>query len=149
MGHVYIVNVEGTSLRKIGIADEDIERRLASLQVGCPYRLILERAIKSNLYREFERLLHAFFVKYHVRGEWFDVPIELIDERLSVLRTFILDEECPISIEDEDADTPDTDWDQPSVPTGQYQCPLCKRLFSSNNIKRHVRSCREIMSIRQ
>ena len=53
--------------------------RLTDLQIDNPYVLTVYRTIE-NCKRTQESKLHHFFRKYHVRGEWFAITTEMIDE---------------------------------------------------------------------
>jgi len=54
---------------KIGYTDNSPEKRLSSLQVGCPYDLFLYATIKGS--EQIERWLHVMFKDGHLRGEWY------------------------------------------------------------------------------
>jgi hypothetical protein len=70
---------------KIGLTN-DIERRLADMQTGCPFLLIPIKVYKVDNPTAIEIMLHSFFKKKRIRGEWFrltDIDISYIDEALS------------------------------------------------------------------
>jgi len=58
---------------KIGIA-KDPKQRLTNLQVSCPFELRLKKTATPTDAQEVEKYLHSRFKKYHMRGEWFDIP---------------------------------------------------------------------------
>lgn len=58
---------------KIGIA-KDPEGRLSDLQVSCPYEIHIKKTKGVQNAHEVEQYLHSHFRKYHMRGEWFDIP---------------------------------------------------------------------------
>ena len=64
---------------KIGLA-MDVEKRLAQLQVGNPYKLkviasfYVDSKIKAQ---QIEKSLHKKFMKHSIRGEWFTSNIKL------------------------------------------------------------------------
>lgn len=69
---------------KIGVA-RDVEKRLQSMQTGCPFVIeVLHAWPCANPYR-FERHLHWKLRAYRTRGEWFTVPQSVIDD---ILTTF-------------------------------------------------------------
>jgi len=63
---------------KIGIATHP-EDRLANLQVGCPFELKLRKSKTVPEPHAVEQYLHMYFRKYHMNGEWFDLPAEIRD----------------------------------------------------------------------
>jgi len=58
---------------KIGIAT-DPEKRLGELQVGSPFNLWIRDKARPDNALTVERFLHDKFEKYHMRGEWYDIP---------------------------------------------------------------------------
>lgn len=74
-GFVYFIAASGTGNVKIGFSADDPNKRLRSLQTGCPNELEL-------LYSEpgavaDEKAYHALFAHLRVRGEWFRDDTEL------------------------------------------------------------------------
>jgi len=71
---IYIVKqVNDDGFIKIGKAN-NVERRVASLQVGSPYKLKIIKIIKANTSSHallIEKALHRKFKKHKVRGEWY------------------------------------------------------------------------------
>lgn len=63
---------------KIGVA-ADPESRLSDLQVSCPFELSIRRTANPHNAHKVEKWLHSYFRKYHLRGEWFDIPREMRD----------------------------------------------------------------------
>jgi hypothetical protein len=55
---------------KIGFA-LDVNKRIKTLQTGCPDRLVLVHVLPGD--RETETLLHGRFNRYRAAGEWFYV----------------------------------------------------------------------------
>ena len=65
---IYAVRALETPYIKFGIA-RGIERRLTTMQTGCPYEL---RAVAfADWPNQAERQIHAFLKADRVRGEWF------------------------------------------------------------------------------
>lgn len=72
--HLYLIT-DGKYI-KIG-KSKDVERRLGELQVTSPYELkILEVVPHRGCY---EYILHQYFKKLNVRGEWFEYSELIID----------------------------------------------------------------------
>lgn len=76
---VYLIGVPGKSIAKIGKA-QDTAKRLASLQTSHHERLSV--LWKTPGGRELERMLHNYFGRKRLEGEWFDFgdedPIEAV-----------------------------------------------------------------------
>lgn len=79
---VYIIGIEDNPV-KVGIAD-DVDKRLAGLQIGCPEELILHHAVKvpEAIAKDVEAAAHKELRAHHRRGEWFNVHK---DEALAVI----------------------------------------------------------------
>lgn len=89
MGTIYVINARGTGIRKIGVTERPLDIRLNELQTGSFYDLEVEMTTETRLYREIEKLLHAKFYMYHVRGEWFDVTLSEICDAINQLLVFV------------------------------------------------------------
>jgi len=68
---------------KVGVSN-DIDKRIETLQIGCPWRLKLIAKIKPNSDNHayyLEGQLHNKFKRHHMRGEWFKskIILNLID----------------------------------------------------------------------
>lgn len=76
---VYIVSESGDRHSvKIGFTNyPSISRRLDSLQTGNPTELVILGEITDGSL-ELERALHDHFREYHLRGEWFDIPTNVL-----------------------------------------------------------------------
>lgn len=79
-----VATFKNKRLLKIGKA-RDIPRRLAQLQVGCPYRLSLLAYISCMSDKQafaVEKAAHEMFQKRRIRadGEWFRLPKVVEDE---------------------------------------------------------------------
>ena len=83
---VYIITAnEYASIYKIGLTN-DVIRRLREMQTGCPYVLFALRAYSVNNPVAVEAMLHAFFHKKRLQGEWFSldaVDLRYIDNAMS------------------------------------------------------------------
>jgi hypothetical protein len=83
--YIYIITAEEyLGIYKIGFTN-DIEQRLCSLQTGCPYVLFAYRSYQVSNPMAVEAMLHAFFHKKRIRGEWFrldNVDLQYIDNAM-------------------------------------------------------------------
>lgn len=72
MSYIYVIGVQEEPI-KVGKAT-DTEKRLSSLQVGCPDRLKLfyRHNVRSHLATAIERAVHADLSEFHRHGEWFN-----------------------------------------------------------------------------
>ncbi|MDP2645904.1 MAG: GIY-YIG nuclease family protein [Patescibacteria group bacterium] len=71
---IYFVKAGGDFV-KIGHTTNNIKERLASIQTGCPLKLVILKTIEGNVKKE--REIHKQFYKYRIRGEWFDLTPEI------------------------------------------------------------------------
>lgn len=78
-GYVYFVQCN--EFTKIGFA-ADVQQRFCNLQIGNPYQLRLLRTIASDNPVEIEEEIHSRLEKYHVRGEWFQIPLDVLADLL-------------------------------------------------------------------
>ena len=74
-GFVYLAQCG--EFTKIGIADH-VKRRIASLQTGNPLPIKLLRYVFSCDAVDLELRLHKQFQYWHVRGEWFKIPHDVL-----------------------------------------------------------------------
>ena len=73
---------------KVGIAD-NVKARLHSLQCASPYQIELVKAWQCADAAAQERAIHGLLWRYHERGEWFKLPIEIV-------LCFGIQGDCPI-----------------------------------------------------
>lgn len=79
MKYVYLINIEGTSVYKIGFTKQSPERRVKNLQTGNPYKMVLVDAYESNIASNIESVMHSYFKHkknnteegFNLLGEWF------------------------------------------------------------------------------
>jgi len=69
---VYLVRCLGSDFYKIGLT-RNINRRLTTIQTGCPHEVRVELFYKTSKPEEFEAEMHSFLADYRVRGEWFEL----------------------------------------------------------------------------
>lgn len=74
-GYVYIVGCKRVQLYKVGIA-VDVEKRMKSLQTGCPHPLTLIAKAHCPNPRVIEKEIHALLNFYRKQGEWFCCTLE-------------------------------------------------------------------------
>lgn len=74
---VYVIQNE-LGFVKIGIA-KDPEKRINMIQIGSPFRMWIRDYKRVPDARRIEKFLHDRFNKYHLRGEWFDIPEDELD----------------------------------------------------------------------
>jgi hypothetical protein len=78
-GYIYWIQQATTGYTKIGVS-VDPYKRLSSLQVASPTRLTLihkKRYNNCDLY-EIEKRIHRQYKEYHVLGEWFALPQDVV-----------------------------------------------------------------------
>ena len=80
-GYVYVLRCGKSSYYKIGkTASPKLENRLGILQVGCPYPhiLIFSKYCKDAYKQELQ--IHKKYWHYRIRGEWFELTKNHIQE---------------------------------------------------------------------
>ena len=79
--NLYIIHCEGTDYYKIGVASYS-EERLDSMQIGCPFKLILiaeSPYYNKTLTQVKEKRLHQDLKSYHIRGEWYQLNPQILE----------------------------------------------------------------------
>lgn len=79
MSYIYAIRVKDQDYFKIGWAS-DPEQRLTELQIGNPFELAIHRQAKVFAAQEVEKYFHFYLAGFAVRGEWFAVNSEMIDQ---------------------------------------------------------------------
>ncbi|AXF52842.1 MAG: hypothetical protein [Podoviridae sp. ctdb7] len=74
--NIYFILCSATGAIKIGRA-ENVQRRMAALQISTPGTLRLLGSFRAHL--TFENFLHSLFSVHRVRGEWFRPADGLLD----------------------------------------------------------------------
>lgn len=82
LASVYIVR-SGRFI-KVGVA-KDVQRRIGMMQIGNPVEIVLLKSIPHLEPYELEESIHSDLERYHVRGEWFDVPDSVLQSLLQSL----------------------------------------------------------------
>ena len=78
-GYVYIVHGVDTSYVKVG-KTTNIVKRLLALGQGVPFQLQLLYTELVNDMDEGERTLQKRYASFHTRGEWFELPIDILQQ---------------------------------------------------------------------
>lgn len=73
----FIYFIKCQSFVKIGRA-RDVMARVQLLQIGNPHKLKLLGCFGSDNVKDEERQIHAELLRYHRRGEWFEVPATVL-----------------------------------------------------------------------
>ena len=73
---IYFIRSGKSGPLKIDYTDENIEKRIQSLQIGNPHELKLVAIIEGDQSKIAE--LHRRFKKFHIRGEWYKPDREII-----------------------------------------------------------------------
>ena len=76
---IYFIQQGNGGSIKIGISS-NIEKRLASLQTGSPYKLKVLLTIKGS--EKLEKEIHSKFAEYRLSGEWFK-PVKQITDYIN------------------------------------------------------------------
>lgn len=82
MGTTYFIKTEGMDIFKIGYCCNDLDKRIALIRLGNPYRLTYFGFINSLSARSVEESLHKLFAKYRMNGEWFGITSEQATDAL-------------------------------------------------------------------
>ncbi len=70
-GFVYLFNLKGTDIYKIGFSRKKPRKRLISLQTAAPFQIIeIHIEEKDNALNEEARIKRKY-IKYRTHGEWF------------------------------------------------------------------------------
>lgn len=81
MCYVYLIRCSGSTYYKIGVAN-DVGDRMAGLQTGCPYELVLIMTCgfeTRTAATTAEAGVHRNLAKHRMHGEWFDLPKDVAD----------------------------------------------------------------------
>ncbi len=72
---------------KIGFTAQPLAKRIASIQNGCPAKLLLMFAIKGG--KAEERAIHRFLRPHRLRGEWYKMSAERIIIRIGIIENYM------------------------------------------------------------
>lgn len=86
MRYVYLIQLEGTDVYKIGFS-KNPKQRIKSLQTANPYKLVLIDLYKTKRYTQIEKNLHRRFASYKVdedeyklQGEFFQLNVKTVND---------------------------------------------------------------------
>jgi len=83
MGTVYFLRAENKDLFKVGVTRNELSRRIAGIQTGCPYQLHLYGRIDLPTFQSIERAIHDEWKDKRRRGEWFAATAAEVNEVLT------------------------------------------------------------------
>jgi uncharacterized C2H2 Zn-finger protein len=86
IGYVYFINMENTTKFKIGYTKKEPKKRMSNLQIGCPSKLVLFKFIICDDPYKLEQYLHECFAENNIRGEWYDMKHEDIEDICEFLK---------------------------------------------------------------
>ena len=75
-GNIYLVNMEGTDLYKIGYTKRDITKRLDELKTGNPNVITCVHLFETEHHVKIESWLHNIHSTNRMEGEWFELTNE-------------------------------------------------------------------------
>ena len=78
MGFVYLIADLNNNIYKIGTT-KDLNKRLKTLQTGNANELSLKYSLSTKYPFRLETILHKKFKQYHYNGEWYQLPMDIID----------------------------------------------------------------------
>ena len=75
-GYIYLIR-NGNNEYKIGKSNNP-NRRLLELQTASPTKLTLIYSVYCDYYNNIETSLHNYLNSYKIRGEFFNLPLEIV-----------------------------------------------------------------------
>jgi len=85
-GSVYILKTQGHNVYKIGITSGKINDRIASLQTGCPHKIIYIFHAQVENEQVLEARLHKYFKLHRMQGEWFRLHSDQVLEAIQKIQ---------------------------------------------------------------
>lgn len=82
--YLYIIKPKGLSYYKIGVA-VDVDKRMKSLQTGCPAELHCIYKKEFNKTIKLERMIHKKYKNKNTYGEWFKFNKQELEELINTL----------------------------------------------------------------
>jgi hypothetical protein len=86
-GCVYFICIKDTTHFKIGYTQHPPSKRLSALQTGCPSELILYNSVACFNPKRLEHHLHECFREKNIRGEWFDLTLDEVNDIANFLKS--------------------------------------------------------------
>jgi hypothetical protein len=96
-GFVYLIKTVQNDSYKIGCS-KNVYKRLEQLQTSCPFELIVIHRIFSTDAFLLESKLHDYFSAYKIRGEWFELTLDMVNSFLTIADDLDSELEKEISI---------------------------------------------------
>jgi hypothetical protein len=87
-GWVYVVQIVGDNLYKIGMTTNKPDSRLAQFVPKMPYEAVVLATVKTGDALGVERLMHEHYKDFRENGEWFRFSDGVLDDFLDHLGTF-------------------------------------------------------------
>ena len=85
MGYVYLIGEKNLGKYKIGSTrSKDVNKRLRQLQTGNSSELFIKESYETEYPFKLEKMLHNYFSKSNIIGEWFDLNDEEIDNFINI-----------------------------------------------------------------
>ncbi len=84
-GYVYLIQPLDVPVYKIGVSI-DVEKRIARKEKEKDYKLEIICSVFVNDRYRTERILHNFFHRYRLAGEWFTLPPEVVENFAHIIK---------------------------------------------------------------
>jgi hypothetical protein len=76
MSTIYLLNMVGTDLYKIGHTKREISKRINEIQTGNPKKIEVIRLFETDFYLKVEGWMHNVHKQKRMEGEWFELTNE-------------------------------------------------------------------------
>ena len=90
---IYLIKTKGNDFYKIGYTSDSINKRLKSIQTGCPYKPKVINKINGSM--DQEKILHTLFKEHRTQGEWFRLDKVYLNILLNIMEHISTDIELP------------------------------------------------------
>ena len=94
-GFVYLIRQTITPYYKIG-KSKNPYKRMQTLQIGTPLELQIVSRVWSFDALQLESVLHQYFDAYRIRGEWFNLPDDLVHRFVAIATEFDCENEMAL-----------------------------------------------------
>lgn len=78
MKSIYLIKESENNYYKIGVS-KNIKQRVKQLQTGSAGDIQILNSYKSEYAHKIEKALHRKYFQYNIKGEWFDLPDNIIE----------------------------------------------------------------------
>ena len=81
--NIYLISalLDEKKIYKIGYTKRSVNKRIKELETGNPYEFNIERVyVTDNYANNIEKSVHRHFVNKRIKGEWFDLDEEDIND---------------------------------------------------------------------